>query len=159
MPIPFGIFRVHGPDGAFVAIDSGRLDRIEARWPPGSRFECDHGTLVDPIAGEVVADGVVRPIPSAPVAVVPDNEPPTLEPPKAMPPPKPMGRYVRDRDEIETHARAVVEAHPAEVQRYRKGKVKLVHFFVAKVMERTQGGADPQVTQAVLAEVLGPVAV
>jgi hypothetical protein len=153
---PFGIFQVFDPSGAFVGVDAGCLDRIEARWPAGSRFINDSPRLVEHLPGEVVADGIVRPLeaPQAPEPVVPEPTPPPA-PAKAL---KPMGRYVRDRGEIETHARAAIEAHPGEAARYRGGKPQLANFFIAKVIERTQGGADPQITREVLIEVLGVVA-
>ncbi|HYQ81202.1 MAG TPA: Asp-tRNA(Asn)/Glu-tRNA(Gln) amidotransferase subunit GatB [Anaeromyxobacteraceae bacterium] len=53
---------------------------------------------------------------------------------------------------------AVVEAlarSPAEVERYRKGEVKLLGFFVGKVMKAMKGAASPAVVNALLKRKLG----
>jgi aspartyl-tRNA(Asn)/glutamyl-tRNA(Gln) amidotransferase subunit B len=44
----------------------------------------------------------------------------------------------------------VLSAHPAEVERYRKGEKKLIGFFVGQVMKKSQGKADPKGVQPVL---------
>ncbi len=48
----------------------------------------------------------------------------------------------------------VLGAHPTEVARYKKGEVKLLPFFVGKVMRLSNGKADPKLTQRVLEEQL-----
>jgi aspartyl-tRNA(Asn)/glutamyl-tRNA(Gln) amidotransferase subunit B len=48
----------------------------------------------------------------------------------------------------------VLGAHPTEVARYKKGEVKLLPFFVGKVMRLSNGKADPKLTQRVLEEKL-----
>ena len=48
----------------------------------------------------------------------------------------------------------VLEAHPAEVARYRGGETKLMGFFVGQVMKRSKGKADPKGVQPVLQEKL-----
>jgi len=49
----------------------------------------------------------------------------------------------------------VLTAHPAEVERYRKGEKKLIGFFVGQVMKKSQGKADPKGVQPVLVSKLG----
>jgi aspartyl-tRNA(Asn)/glutamyl-tRNA(Gln) amidotransferase subunit B len=51
---------------------------------------------------------------------------------------------VRDDSQLEAWVREVVDAHPAEVERYRGGEAKLVGFFVGQVMKRSGGKADPK---------------
>ena len=51
---------------------------------------------------------------------------------------------VRDDSALEAWVREVVEAHPAEVARYKGGEAKLVGFFVGQVMKRSGGKADPK---------------
>jgi len=48
----------------------------------------------------------------------------------------------------------VLGAHPTEVARYKQGEVKLLPFFVGKVMRLSNGKADPKLTQRVLEEKL-----
>ncbi|PYO89713.1 MAG: hypothetical protein DMD58_08525 [Gemmatimonadetes bacterium] len=48
----------------------------------------------------------------------------------------------------------VLGAHPTEVARYKKGEVKLLPFFVGKVMRLSNGKADPKLAQRVLEEKL-----
>jgi aspartyl-tRNA(Asn)/glutamyl-tRNA(Gln) amidotransferase subunit B len=50
----------------------------------------------------------------------------------------------------------VLGAHPTEVARYKKGEVKLLPFFVGKVMRLSNGKADPKLAQRVLEEKLAP---
>jgi len=48
----------------------------------------------------------------------------------------------------------VLAAHPAEVERYKKGETKLMPFFVGQVMRASKGKADPKLAQRVLEEKL-----
>ncbi|MGH7520793.1 MAG: Asp-tRNA(Asn)/Glu-tRNA(Gln) amidotransferase subunit GatB, partial [Gemmatimonadales bacterium] len=48
----------------------------------------------------------------------------------------------------------VLGAHPTEVARYKKGEVKLLPFFLGKVMRASNGKADPKLAQRVLEEKL-----
>ncbi len=50
----------------------------------------------------------------------------------------------------------VLGAHPTEVARYKKGEVKLLPFFVGRVMRLSNGKADPKLAQRVLEEKLAP---
>ena len=49
----------------------------------------------------------------------------------------------------------VLQAHPAEVVRYRNGETKLMAFFVGQVMKASKGKADPKVAPKVLEDRLG----
>ena len=52
-------------------------------------------------------------------------------------------RQVRDDDEIERVARAVIEANPKAGADYRGGKESAIKFLVGQVMRETRGRADP----------------
>jgi aspartyl-tRNA(Asn)/glutamyl-tRNA(Gln) amidotransferase subunit B len=45
----------------------------------------------------------------------------------------------------------VIAANPKEVEQYKGGKTKLLGFFVGKVMKQTQGRAEPQSTNQLIA--------
>jgi Asp-tRNA(Asn)/Glu-tRNA(Gln) amidotransferase B subunit len=49
----------------------------------------------------------------------------------------------------------VLAAHPDKVAEYRGGKTALLGFFVGQVVRASQGKANPQVAQKLLAERLG----
>ena len=49
----------------------------------------------------------------------------------------------------------VVAAHPGVVADYRRGKKQAAGFLVGQVMKATQGKANPQVVNRLLAERLG----
>lgn len=59
-------------------------------------------------------------------------------------------KMVKDASELEEHCGAVVREFPAQAEELRAGKRALVGFFIAKVMERTAGGADPTLTRRLL---------
>ena len=61
---------------------------------------------------------------------------------------------MRDAQALASIAQAAIEAHPEEATRYRAGKRGLLGFFMAQVMEATQGTADPRLTSALLRELL-----
>ncbi|NUN65738.1 Asp-tRNA(Asn)/Glu-tRNA(Gln) amidotransferase subunit GatB [Pseudanabaena biceps] len=48
----------------------------------------------------------------------------------------------------------VIAANPKEVEQYKGGKTKLLGFFVGKVMKQTQGRAEPQSTNTMIADKL-----
>ncbi len=62
---------------------------------------------------------------------------------------------VGDTDALGAWVDEVIAAHPAEVERFRGGEVKLMGFFVGQVMKRSKGQADPKGVQPVLKERLG----
>lgn len=57
---------------------------------------------------------------------------------------------VRDIGEIENLVEEVLATHPNEVEAYRKGKEKLLGFFVGEVMKATQGKANPKIVNEIL---------
>jgi aspartyl-tRNA(Asn)/glutamyl-tRNA(Gln) amidotransferase subunit B len=47
----------------------------------------------------------------------------------------------------------IVDAHPAEVERYRQGEDKLLGFLMGQIMKKSRGKADPrQVTELLRAK-------
>ncbi|MGL5082936.1 MAG: Asp-tRNA(Asn)/Glu-tRNA(Gln) amidotransferase subunit GatB [Microcoleaceae cyanobacterium] len=63
---------------------------------------------------------------------------------------------ISDTGEIEKIIDEVLAAHPTELERYRAGKTKLQGFFVGQIMKKTQGRADPKLTNQVLENKLKP---
>ncbi len=59
---------------------------------------------------------------------------------------------VGDADQLGAWVGGVLEAHPAEVQRYRAGEEKLLAFFTGQVMKASRGKADPKRVQDILRE-------
>jgi aspartyl-tRNA(Asn)/glutamyl-tRNA(Gln) amidotransferase subunit B len=64
-------------------------------------------------------------------------------------------RQVADEDAIGRVIDEVVAAHPGVVGDYRRGKKQAAGFLVGQVMKATQGRANPQVVNRLLAERLG----
>ncbi len=50
---------------------------------------------------------------------------------------------VGDAPEIDGWVQVVLDAHPAEVARYRDGEDRLLGFFMGEAMKRSGGKADP----------------
>ena len=48
----------------------------------------------------------------------------------------------------------VLEAHPKEVEKYRKGKKNVIGFFVGQVMRETRGKANPKLVNQLLTKLL-----
>ena len=61
---------------------------------------------------------------------------------------------VSDSGAIDGWVRETLEAHPAEVARYRSGETKLIGFLVGQVMKRSGGKADPKAVNTALAAAL-----
>jgi len=61
---------------------------------------------------------------------------------------------VTDQGTIENVADEVIAENPAQVERYRDGKTKLLGFFVGQVMKKTGGKANPQMVNTILKEKL-----
>jgi aspartyl-tRNA(Asn)/glutamyl-tRNA(Gln) amidotransferase subunit B len=59
---------------------------------------------------------------------------------------------VRDDDQLERWVHVVLAQHPAEIQRYRDGDTKLLGFFMGRVMQASEGKADPRRVSAMLRE-------
>ncbi len=56
--------------------------------------------------------------------------------------------------ELEAMCRELMDANPAQVEKYRKGKINVLGFFVGEVMKRTRGKADAAAVTALLKELL-----
>jgi len=63
-------------------------------------------------------------------------------------------RVLTDLAVIESVCRAVLDAHPRQVEQYRAGKKNLLGFFKGAVMKATEGRAEPRALDAVLARLL-----
>ena len=63
---------------------------------------------------------------------------------------------ISDTSELEKIIDEVIAASPKELEQYRSGKTKLLGFFVGQVMKKTNGRADPKVTNQLLAPKLNP---
>ncbi|MCK9229600.1 MAG: Asp-tRNA(Asn)/Glu-tRNA(Gln) amidotransferase subunit GatB [Syntrophales bacterium] len=61
---------------------------------------------------------------------------------------------ITDTEAIEAAVDAVLEAHPAQVEQYRKGKEKVFGFFVGQTMKATRGTANPDLVNRILKEKL-----
>lgn len=59
-------------------------------------------------------------------------------------------QMITDHDELSTICKQVVKANPKQVEIFRKGKTKIIGFFVKQVMDATKNGADPKLTQKLL---------
>jgi len=57
-----------------------------------------------------------------------------------------------EMDALRVMIREVLEANPAQLERYRAGKTGLLGFFVGQVMRRSGGKADPKKVSALLEE-------
>lgn len=60
-----------------------------------------------------------------------------------------------DEGELEALAQQVLLNHPAEVERYQKGKKGLIGFFMGELMKASKGKADPKLASALLRRLLG----
>lgn len=61
---------------------------------------------------------------------------------------------ISDPAAIEAAIAKVLEAHPAELEKYRSGKKNMLGFFVGQVMKQTGGRADPKLTNQLLVKQL-----
>ncbi len=59
-----------------------------------------------------------------------------------------------DETAIEALMAQLIERHPAEVDRYRKGKKGLIGFFVGQLMRELKGKADPKTVNALARKML-----
>ncbi|ERT09619.1 aspartyl/glutamyl-tRNA(Asn/Gln) amidotransferase, B subunit [Lyngbya aestuarii BL J] len=57
---------------------------------------------------------------------------------------------ISDTGELESIIDEVLADHPSEVEKYKGGKTKLKGFFVGQIMKKTQGRADPKLTNQLL---------
>jgi aspartyl-tRNA(Asn)/glutamyl-tRNA(Gln) amidotransferase subunit B len=61
---------------------------------------------------------------------------------------------IADASALEAILDEVLAAHPKELEQYHNGKTKLKGFFVGQVMKKTQGRADPKLTNQLLSKKL-----
>jgi aspartyl-tRNA(Asn)/glutamyl-tRNA(Gln) amidotransferase subunit B len=61
-----------------------------------------------------------------------------------------------DSSALEPIIDEIIAANPKELEQYRNGKTKLLGFFVGQVMKKTEGRADPKLTNQLLAQKLNP---
>jgi aspartyl-tRNA(Asn)/glutamyl-tRNA(Gln) amidotransferase subunit B len=59
-----------------------------------------------------------------------------------------------DPDAINAIIEELLLAHPKELEQYKAGKTKMLGFFVGQVMKKTNGSADPKLTNQLLAKKL-----
>lgn len=59
---------------------------------------------------------------------------------------------VSDTGFIEPIVEEVIEKHPDEVERYREGKKGLIGFFIGKVMQQSQGKANPNLVRELISD-------
>lgn len=62
---------------------------------------------------------------------------------------------VTDSSEIEEIVKRVIAENPEETKRYKNGEVKLLGFFVGKVMKESKGKADPKTVNKLIISNLG----
>ena len=100
------------------------------------------GTLSRPLAKEVLGAALAGEGGGSPAAIVAERG----------------LAQVSDEGELVAAVRAVLDAHPAEVERYRGGedkdRKKLRGFFMGKVMAEMKGRGNPQVLNRLLDETL-----
>ena len=61
---------------------------------------------------------------------------------------------ISDTSAIEAMIDQVLADHPQELEQYRNGKTKMQGFFVGQVLKKTNGRADPKLTNQLLAKKL-----
>jgi aspartyl-tRNA(Asn)/glutamyl-tRNA(Gln) amidotransferase subunit B len=65
-------------------------------------------------------------------------------------------QQITDSGAIETLIDEVIAANPEQVEQFRAGKEKVLGFFVGKIMQQSQGKANPGQVNAMLREKLKP---
>lgn len=63
-------------------------------------------------------------------------------------------KQISNEDEIRSIVKAVLERHPAEVEKYKSGNEKILGFLVGQIMKETKGKANPQLVNKILKEEL-----
>lgn len=62
---------------------------------------------------------------------------------------------VTDASEVEKVVDSIIDGHPPEVERYKKGEKQLLGFFMGQVMKATAGKSDPELVRKILGSKLG----
>jgi len=57
---------------------------------------------------------------------------------------------ISDAAELEAMVRDLVEANPGPVEEFRRGRDKVLGFFVGQIMKQTKGQANPQMVNDLL---------
>ena len=65
-------------------------------------------------------------------------------------------KQITDSSAIETLIDEVIAANPEQVEQFRAGKAKVLGFFVGRIMQQSQGKANPGQVNAMLREKLKP---
>lgn len=68
---------------------------------------------------------------------------------------KEQAETISGKDELEKVAKEAIKENPQPVQDYREGNENALQFLIGKVMQKTQGNADPQITAQILEKLLG----
>jgi aspartyl-tRNA(Asn)/glutamyl-tRNA(Gln) amidotransferase subunit B len=63
-------------------------------------------------------------------------------------------KQISDTGALAAIVAEVVQAHPQQAEQYRQGKSQLIGFFVGKVMQQTQGKANPRQVNELLVKTL-----
>jgi aspartyl-tRNA(Asn)/glutamyl-tRNA(Gln) amidotransferase subunit B len=61
---------------------------------------------------------------------------------------------ISDKDALEKVVREIIVSSPEEVTKYKAGKTQLLGFFVGRVMQATNGKANPKEVNAIIREIL-----
>ncbi len=61
---------------------------------------------------------------------------------------------ISDTGALESQIDEILAANPGQVEQYKAGKTKLLGFFVGQLMKKTQGRADPQLANKLIAQKL-----
>jgi aspartyl-tRNA(Asn)/glutamyl-tRNA(Gln) amidotransferase subunit B len=65
-------------------------------------------------------------------------------------------KQITDSGAIEALIDKVIAANPEQVEQFRAGKEKVLGFFVGRIMQQSQGKANPSQVNAILREKLKP---
>ena len=65
-----------------------------------------------------------------------------------------LGEQVVDPNALYAPVQSLVDANPAQVDKYLAGNTNLIGWFIGQVMKSTGGRANPQVVRTVLVDVL-----
>jgi len=57
-------------------------------------------------------------------------------------------------EKLQKICKEVLEEHPKEVEKYKKGKKGVLGFFVGQVMKKTKGKANPKIVNKILSQLL-----
>jgi aspartyl-tRNA(Asn)/glutamyl-tRNA(Gln) amidotransferase subunit B len=64
-------------------------------------------------------------------------------------------QQLSDTNELEKIVKSILDANPAEVERFKAGDKKLTGFFVGQAMRATKGSGNPKEINALLSKLIG----